>query len=164
MPEPHGKENAPHARHRGGGELTSTLALTAVATASATVARAADAASATTPRPATAAALPAVPDTRGPDLQGALGGVLNLVDGIVSSASPTAGLPDPAALQKQIAALQAAIQGLLGKLSASPVSAVPTVPTASLPGDVPRHLQLPSGTPSVLPARAPLPAPAPSGG
>ncbi|WP_441245580.1 hypothetical protein [Kitasatospora sp. McL0602] len=170
--------------------LTAALGLTTVTTASVNVASAADIANATAiTRTATAsqhpgvghhpvvahlptAGVPAVPDpTQALDVLGALGGVLKLVTGLVSTATSALPVPDPAALQKLLADLQSAVQDLLGKLPAPP--ALPTTPTLPgapsvgapsvppvLPGDMPRTLS--GGLPVPVPAPAPgLPVPAP---
>ncbi|MFJ8040838.1 hypothetical protein ACIRBX_10075 [Kitasatospora sp. NPDC096147] len=83
--------------------------------------------------------LPAVPDP-GANLAilGSLGDVLGKITGLVGSA--TSGAPDPAALQKQLDGLKAAIEALLGKLPVPPVPATtPTLPvdqTRAVPSDL----------------------------
>ncbi|GAA2129843.1 hypothetical protein GCM10009760_01540 [Kitasatospora kazusensis] len=169
--------------------LTAALGLTTVSAVSVNVASAAEAAPATAvtrsapvlaavsaARPA--AAIPAVPDpTKTLDVLGALGGVLKLVTGLVSSATPASGTPDPAALQKLVGDLQAAVKDLLAKLPAipalpplpatPPLSGTPAVPGAStvpgapsapsLPGVPPL---LPGDTGRVVPGGLPVPGPA----
>ncbi|MDH6578371.1 hypothetical protein [Kitasatospora sp. MAP5-34] len=103
-------------------------------------------------------ALPAVPDpTKSLDVLGALGGVLKLVTGLVSTAIPASGTPDPAALQKLVSDLQAAVKDLLAKLPGVP--ALPPVPGApSVPGAPPLP-PLPLGGPvRAVPGDLPVPA------
>ncbi|GAA3028533.1 hypothetical protein GCM10020229_45030 [Kitasatospora albolonga] len=105
--------------------------------------------------------LPAVPDP-GANLAvlGSLGDVLGQITKLVGSA--TAGAPDPAALQKQLDDLQAAIKALLGKLPAPPAPSTPTLPvdqTRGAPADLapalPPAPALPE-TPAVPAAPLPL--------
>lgn len=129
--------------------LTATLGLAPVATASVTVANAADTAAATNFRPFASivppipipveppvglpvtppgTALPAVGDpTKSLEVLGGLGDVLGLVTKLVGSATSVP--PDPAALQKLLTDLQDAVKALVAKLPAPPVPVpVPGVP------------------------------------
>ncbi|MER5642372.1 hypothetical protein ABT095_36205 [Kitasatospora sp. NPDC002227] len=154
--------------------LTAALGFTSVASASVSIAHAADVPFAASAFHTTAGAppvvahhpivshlpaagtptvpavpVPAVPDpTKALDVLGALGGVLKLVTGLVSSVA------DPSALQKLLTDLQSAVQDLLGKLPAPPSLPV-TPPSPALPvGEAPRSV------PADLPVPVPAPVPA----
>ncbi|GAA0662363.1 hypothetical protein GCM10010193_12060 [Kitasatospora atroaurantiaca] len=125
--------------------LTAALGLTTVTAVSANVAGAADTAAATAPRPAAVAqptaGLPSVPDpTKTLDVLGALGGVLKLVNSLVASATPPSGTPDPAALQKLLDDLTAAVKDLVGKL---PLPPLPPLPVSDTPRTAPSTLPVP---------------------
>ncbi|MER5862488.1 hypothetical protein [Kitasatospora sp. NPDC002040] len=71
--------------------------------------------------------LPALPDpAKNLAVLGSLGDVLGQITKLVTSA--TSATPDPAALQKQLADLQAAVKSLLGMLPAAPVPDLPVKP------------------------------------
>ncbi|WP_354641096.1 hypothetical protein [Kitasatospora camelliae] len=136
--------------------LTAALSLTTVTGATATIASAADPAPAVhilpaidnAPPPAVEPELPAPADpAKSLDALGALGNVLALVKEILATATPSAGVPDPGELQKQVDELNAAVQDLLSKLPAgatAPQRSIPgsgTVPAAAKPGDALARVQ-----------------------